>query len=258
MKLIILAGGLGTRISEETHLKPKPMIEIGGMPIIWHIMKIYSYYGINEFIICLGYKGHMIKEYFADYLLHSSDIKIDIKKNNISKLNSSSEPWKITLVDTGLNTMTGGRIKRVSKYIKKDETFCLTYGDGLADIDIKSLLQFHKKNKKLATVTAVPSPGRFGVLQLSGNRVINFSEKPKDDGTFINGGFFILNEKILSFIDNDNDIFEKDVLPNIAKKNELVAYKHLGFWQPMDTLREKNLLNELWDSRTAPWNIWTK
>ena len=257
MKLVILAGGLGTRISEESDVRPKPMIEIGGMPIIWHIMKLYSYYGINEFIICLGYKGHVIKEYFSNYLLHTSDITIDIKKNKISKLSHPSEPWKITLVDTGLNTMTGGRLKRVAKYIKKNEVFCLTYGDGLANIDIKKLIQFHKKNNKMATVTAVPTPGRFGVLQVSGNAVKQFSEKPKSDGTLINGGFFILNERILSFINNDKDIFEKDTLPAVAKRGELVAYKHSGFWQPMDTLREKNLLNELWASQKAPWNIWT-
>ncbi len=257
MKLVILAGGLGTRISEESDVRPKPMIEIGGMPIIWHIMKLYSYYGINEFIICLGYKGHVIKEYFSNYLLHTSDITIDIKKNKISKLSHPSEPWKITLVDTGLNTMTGGRLKRVAKYIKKNEVFCLTYGDGLANVDIKKLIQFHKKNKKMATVTAVPTPGRFGVLQVSDNEVTHFSEKPKSDGTLINGGFFILNERILSFINNDKDIFEKDTLPAVAKRGELVAYKHLGFWQPMDTLREKNLLNELWASQKAPWNIWT-
>tara|TARA_Y100000992_G_scaffold294137_1_gene253524 strand:- start:1935 stop:2705 length:771 start_codon:yes stop_codon:yes gene_type:complete len=256
MKVVILAGGLGTRISEESQFKPKPMIEIGGKPILWHIMKTYSHYGINEFIICLGYKGYVIKEYFSNYFLHTSDVTIDIKKNKLKMHNSNSDPWKITLVDTGIETMTGGRLKRVSKYLKKNETFCFTYGDGLSDINIKELIAFHAKNKRIATVTAVPTPGRFGVIKTTGNKVIKFSEKPKKDGTLINGGFFVLNQKVIKYIDGDKSVWEEDVLPLLSKADQLSAFKHHSFWQPMDTLREKNYLNGLWNDDRAPWKLW--
>jgi len=256
MKLIILAGGLGTRISEESQIKPKPMVEIGGMPILWHIMKFYSHYGVNDFIICLGYKGYIIKEYFFNYSLHTSDLTIDIKKNKIQVHKNNSDPWKVTLVETGDDTMTGGRLKRVRKYLKKNETFCFTYGDGLSDVNIKKLIEFHRKNKKLATVTGVSTPGRFGVLRTKNNQVIEFLEKPKKDKTIINGGFFVLNEKVIDYIKNDQSVWERDVLPSIAKANNLMVWKHEKFWQPMDTLREKNLLDQLWKSKKAPWKVW--
>lgn len=256
MKLIILAGGLGTRISEESQTKPKPMVEIGGMPILWHIMKIYSHFGVNDFIICLGYKGYIIKEYFSNYFLHTSDITIDIKKNKIQVNNNKSESWKITLVETGDDTMTGGRLKRVRKYLKKNETFCFTYGDGLSDVNIKKLIEFHKKNKKLATVTAVPTPGRFGVLKIKNKEVIEFLEKPQRDETLINGGFFVLNEKVIDYIKDDNSIWESDVLPVLVKEKNLISWEHNKFWQPMDTLREKNILEKLWTSGNAPWKVW--
>jgi len=254
MKAVILAGGFGTRISEETHLKPKPMVEIGGMPILWHIMKTYSSYNINEFIICLGYKGYLIKEFFHNYFLHTSDVTIDLQKNNMEIHSSQTEPWKITLVDTGEATMTGGRIKRIKKFI--DGTFCLTYGDGLSDVDINLLQKFHKKNKKIATVTAVQPQGKFGAMEISKNTVKKFQEKPKGDKGWVNGGFFIFEQQILDYIKNDDSILEQEPLQKLAVEKNLASYKHDGFWQPMDTLRDKHYLEELWNSKRAPWKIW--
>ncbi len=257
MKAVILAGGFGTRISEETNLKPKPMIEIGGKPIIWHIMKIYSYYGINDFIICLGYKGYVIKEYFFNYYKHMSDLTIDLSDNNIKIHNNYSESWKITLVNTGEDSMTGGRIKRISEYVKDEDFFCLTYGDGLSNVNIAESINFHKKHQKLATVTAVQPSGRFGALEIENNKITKFQEKPKGDGGYINGGFFILSPKAISYIkDGDKTIWEQSPLQNLAIDQELMAFKHDGFWQPMDTLRDKNYLDELWNSKNAPWKIW--
>lgn len=258
MKVVILAGGFGTRISEESHLKPKPMIEIGDAPILWHIMKFYSSYGFNEFIICCGYKGYYIKEYFADYYLHRSDVTFDFSSENQMVVhNNVSEPWKVTLVDTGLNTMTGGRVKRVSDYIG-DEAFMLTYGDGLSDINLTNLLKFHKEHGKMATMTAIQPDGRFGVVDISSsnNEIRAFREKKKEDGGWINGGFMILEPSIFEYIKDDNTILEKEPLEIAAKKGELVAYKHSGFWQCMDTLRDKNFLEELWYSNEAPWKVW--
>lgn len=255
MKVVLLAGGLGTRLSEETDTKPKPMVEIGGKPILWHIMKIYSHYGFNEFIVCLGYKGYVIKEYFANYFRHQSDITIDLKNNTTEIHNSSAEPWKISLIDTGINTMTGGRIKRIKDYIDEDN-FLLTYGDGVSDIDIDALVEFHHKNNKLLTVTAVQPSGRFGALELEGNQVKQFIEKPRGDGAWINAGFFVCNKKIIDFIDDDYTIFERDPMEKLAIKNELVAYKHSGFWKPMDSLRDKYELESLWTNKSAPWKIW--
>ena len=254
MKAVILAGGLGTRISEESHLKPKPMIEIGGMPILWHIMKHYSTFGIDEFVICLGYRGYMIKEFFANYNLHSSDVTIDLQKNEVSVTNSKTEPWKVTLVETGENTMTGGRIKKIEKYI--DDTFCLTYGDGLSDVNISSLIQFHNEQKKMVTLTAVQPPGRFGSLLLDNSTVKSFVEKPKGDNSWINGGFLVSETNIFDFIENDSTILEKHTLSTLAKQNQLNAFKHTGFWQPMDTLRDKNYLEDLWSSGNIPWKSW--
>jgi len=253
MKAVILAGGLGTRISEETHSIPKPMIEIGSKPILWHIMKLYSFYGVNEFIICCGYKSYVIKEYFANYFLHNSDVTFDLNQNNIIVHHQRSEPWKVTLVDTGYSSMTGGRIKRIKDYIDND--FCLTYGDGLSDVNIADLISFHKKEGKLATLTAVSPPGRFGALELSGNIVKNFKEKPQGDNMFINGGFFVLSKKIFDYIDGDETIWEAEPLENIAKDNQLSAFIHNGFWQPMDTLRDKKLLENLWNN-SPPWKKW--
>ncbi len=255
MKVVILAGGLGTRISEETHLKPKPMIEIGGIPIIHHIMKIYSHYGLNEFIICLGYKGYLIKEYFINSYIHNSDITVDLSSNKIKFHNVKSEPWKVSLIDTGLDTMTGGRLLRIRDYIQ-DETFCMTYGDGLASIDIEKLIDFHKANGKLATLTAVRPPGRFGALVLKENIVSNFVEKPQGDGSWINGGFFVLEPKVLNYIDNDSTVWESSPLSDLAIDNNLCAYFHKDFWQPMDTLRDKKLLESLWVNNKAPWKLW--
>jgi glucose-1-phosphate cytidylyltransferase len=257
MKAVILAGGLGTRISEETHLKPKPMIEVGGMPLLWHIMKTYSYHGINEFIICCGYKGEIIKEYFSNYSLHTSDVTIDLSKNSVEVHQRKSEPWKVTLVDTGENTATGGRLKKVSKYLSKEKEFCFTYGDGLSDVDLTALIKFHKKHKKLATLTAVTPPGRYGAVDLKhDNQVLKFREKPKSDGGFINGGYFVLSPKCIDFIKNDLMPWENIPLNKLVKKKQLMAFKHKGFWQPMDTLREKLLLQSLWDSGKAPWKKW--
>jgi len=257
MKAIILAGGYGTRLSEETDLKPKPLVEIGGKPILWHIMKIYSAYGINEFIICCGYKGYLIKEYFANYFLHQSDVTFQIEENKIQKFEKKNEPWKVTLVDTGEDTMTGGRLKRVKDYIKDDEPFCFTYGDGLSDINISELIKFHEQHGKLATLTATRPPARFGVVKFGPNNVVkNFQEKPDGDGSWINGGFFVLSPKVIDFIENDKSIWEQEPLSNLAKNNDLYAYKHDGFWQPMDTLREKFILNDLWTRGNAPWKVW--
>lgn len=257
MKAVILAGGLGTRISEESHLKPKPMIEIGGKPILWHIMKIYSSYGINDFIICLGYKGYYIKEYFAHYFLHESDVTFDFRNDNKQIIHTQhAEPWKVTLVDTGLNTMTGGRVKRIKDYVN-NETFMLTYGDGVSDVNITNLLDCHKKHQKIATVTSVQPEGRFGALGLNEkNEVLGFKEKPQGEMGWINGGFFVLEPKIFGYIAGDTTLFEREPLEQLAKENELVAHKHQGFWLPMDTLRDKERLESLWDSGKAPWKVW--
>ena len=256
MKVVILAGGFGTRLSEETDLKPKPMIEIGQKPILWHIMKLYSYYGYNDFLILLGYKGYLIKEYFSNYFLHQSNVTIDLGKNSTEIHNTISEPWKITLLDTGLNTMTGGRIKKAQDYIGK-ETFLLTYGDGISDINIKETVTFHKKHGKKITMTAVRPAGRYGSLEIDDqNLVSSFIEKPPGDGTWINGGFFVCEPSIIDLIDNDKTIFEREPLDKISNMNELMAIKHQGFWACMDTLRDKRNLSELWDNNTAPWKIW--
>jgi glucose-1-phosphate cytidylyltransferase len=256
MKSVILAGGLGTRISEETHLKPKPMIEIGGKPVIWHIMKMYSFHGINDFIICCGYKGYVIKEYFANYSLHMSDITFNISDNTMEVHKKDAEPWNITLIDTGENTLTGGRLKRVYDYLKDDPAFCFTYGDGVSDIDISKSIKFHNSHGKLATVAAVTPPGRYGSLDLDGSEVKGFTEKPKGDGAVINGGFFILSPKVINLIKDDNASWEDEPLSKLAETNELMAYKHDGFWQPMDTLRDKNNLEDLWQRNEAPWKTW--
>jgi glucose-1-phosphate cytidylyltransferase len=256
MKAVILAGGLGSRISEETHLKPKPMIEIGGKPILWHIMKTYSAHGVNDFVICCGYKGYFIKEYFANYFLHMTDVTFDMSKNTMEIHQQMAEPWKVTLVDTGENTMTGGRLKRVANYVKDEEAFCFTYGDGVADIDISAEIAFHQQHGKWATIVSVLPPGRFGVLQLNGSLVTGFSEKPRGDGSSINGGFFILSPKCLDLIKDDTSEWESEPLTQLAAMNQVMAYAHEGFWQPMDTLREKIQLEELWSSGKAPWKIW--
>ncbi len=257
MKAVILAGGLGTRISEETHLKPKPMIEVGGMPIIWHIMKHYSQHNINEFIICCGYKGYVIKEYFSNYFLHRSDISINLLDNSIEVHNQYSEPWKVTLVDTGLNTMTGGRLKRVSQYLSMDDPFCFTYGDGVSNVNITESINFHKKHGKLATITSVRPPGRYGSLVINNNHVVDkFMEKPAGDGGQINGGFFVLSPKCIDYIEDDNTTWENEPLNKLANDKELLAFNHNEFWQPMDTLRDKLFLEELWNSDNAPWKTW--
>ena len=257
MKAVILAGGLGTRISEETSFKPKPMIEIGGKPILWHIMKIYSHHGINEFIICCGYKGYVIKEYFANYFLHQSDITFNMTNNEMKIHQERAEPWKVTLIDTGENTMTGGRLKRVKEYLDNDEPFCLTYGDGVADINISQLIKFHNAHGKLATLTSVFPQARFGSIDIEKDKVKRFVEKPRGDRALINGGYFVLNTKIFNEIDGDNTIWEQEPLNNLANKGELMAFKHDGFWQPMDTLRDKNYLEELWSSNKALWKLWS-
>ena len=256
MKAVILAGGLGTRISEETHLKPKPMIEIGGNPILWHIMKMYSAHGINDFVVCCGYKGYVIKEYFANYFLHMSDVTFDMANNKMEVHHQKAEPWKVTLVDTGDDTLTGGRLKRVAGYVKDDEAFCFTYGDGVADIDISAEMTFHKRHGKWATVTAVQPPGRYGALQMNGKQVASFTEKPRGDGGLINGGFFILSPRCLEFIAGDHSSWESESLIRLAGEGQLMAFEHDGFWQPMDTLRDKNHLEELWQSGNAPWKMW--
>jgi len=256
MKAVILAGGFGSRISEETNLKPKPMVEIGGKPILWHIMKIYSAGGVNEFVICCGYKGYVIKEYFANYFLHMSDVTFDMADNRMEVHHRQAEPWKVTLVNTGEDTMTGGRLKRVADYVKDEEAFCFTYGDGVADVDVAETIRFHRAHGKLATVTAVQPPGRYGALQLQGEQVRGFTEKPRGDGGLINGGFFVLSPKCLPRIKADSTSWEAEPLTSLAADGELMAYPHDGFWQPMDTLREKNLLEELWQSGKAPWKRW--
>jgi glucose-1-phosphate cytidylyltransferase len=256
MKVVILAGGFGTRISEESHLKPKPMIEIGGKPILWHIMKIYAAHGINDFIVCLGYKGYVIKEFFANYFLHTSDVTFDILQNSMAVHHKNAEPWKVTLVDTGEESMTGGRLQRVSNYLTPGETFLFTYGDGVADIDITAEIAFHKKHGKLATICAVQPPGRYGAILRKNDLVVGFEEKPAGDGAWINGGFFVLEPGVLSYIENESTIWEGDPLAKIAKEGQLVAFEHRGFWQPMDTLRDKNQLEALWVNKKAPWKKW--
>jgi glucose-1-phosphate cytidylyltransferase len=256
MKAVILAGGLGTRISEETHLKPKPMIEIGGRPILWHILKLYSAHGVNDFIICCGYRGYVIKEYFANYFLHMSDVTFDMATNQMEVHQRKAEPWKVTLVDTGDETMTGGRLKRVAPYLAGEKSFCFTYGDGVADVDIQALIKFHESHGKLATVTAVQPPGRYGAIEEEGGHVRGFTEKPRGDGALINGGFFVLSPKCLDLIEGDATSWEGEPLTKLAKSDQMMAFEHQGFWQPMDTLRDKNHLEELWDSGKAPWKIW--
>jgi glucose-1-phosphate cytidylyltransferase len=256
MKAVILAGGLGTRISEETHLRPKPMIEIGGKPILWHIMKSYSAHSVNEFVICCGYRGYLIKEYFANYFLHMSDVTFDMVNNRMDVHEQKAEPWRVTLVDTGEDTMTGGRLRRVADYLRDEEVFCLTYGDGVADVDIAASIAFHKAHGKLATVTAVMPPGRFGSLAREGDAVRGFIEKPRGDGGWINGGFFILSPKVIDYISADSSSWENESMVKLAAANQLQAFEHNGFWQPMDTLRDKNLLEELWASGEAPWKQW--
>jgi glucose-1-phosphate cytidylyltransferase len=255
MKAVLLAGGIGSRISEESHLKPKPMIEIGGKPILWHIMKMYSHHGVNDFIICCGYKGYVIKEYFANYFLHNSDVTFDIANNKMTVHQNDSENWKVTLVDTGEATMTGGRVKRIQKYIEED-TFCLTYGDGVSDVNITELIRFHTKQNTLATVTATQAPGRFGALDIDGHKIKSFKEKPIGDGAWINGGFFVLSKKIFEFIRDDTTIWEREPLERLAASGNLSSYQHAGFWQPMDTLRDKTQLEELWQTGKAPWKTW--
>ncbi|MEO8629776.1 MAG: glucose-1-phosphate cytidylyltransferase [Betaproteobacteria bacterium] len=255
MKAVLLAGGLGTRISEESHLKPKPMIEIGGKPIIWHIMKIYSAYGVNEFVVCLGYKGYMMKEYFANYFLHQSDVTFDMASNKMHVHQNSAEPWQVTLVDTGDATMTGGRLKRVQAYLG-DEDFCFTYGDGVSDIDIGKLIAFHQTHGGHATLSAVQPPGRFGALNFEGTKVTSFEEKPQGDGGWINGGFFVLSPKVFDYIADDTTIWERQPMERLAREGELQAFFHKGFWQPMDTLRDKNHLEQMWASGKAPWKKW--
>lgn len=257
MKAVILAGGFGTRISEESSVRPKPMVEIGNYPILWHIMKIYSAYGIDEFIVCCGYKSYMIKEYFANYFLHRADVTFDIQNNRMEVLQNHVEPWKVTLVDTGENTMTGGRLKRVREYVG-NETFCMTYGDGVSDIRIDQLIEFHHRQKSMATLTAVQPPGRFGAFNLGKeqDRVPSFKEKPKGDGAWVNGGFFVLEPEVFEYIEGDATIWEQDPMEKLAHENNLAAYRHQGFWQPMDTLRDKNVLDELWQGGKAPWKVW--
>ena len=256
MKAVILAGGLGTRLSEETALKPKPMVEIGGKPIIWHIMKIFSYHGINDFIICCGYKGYIIKEYFSNYFLHNSDVNFNFKENSTKYLRYKSEPWNVTVVDTGDESMTGGRLLRVKEYLKDDKAFCFTYGDGVADIDIKSLIKYHESHGKTATVTTSFPPGRFGALEIKDDLVTGFKEKPKGDGLMVNAGFFVLNSNVFDYIENDQTIWEEEPLSNLTKDKQLFAYKHSGFWKPMDTLLDKVTLNDIWNTGKAPWKIW--
>jgi len=256
MKAVILAGGLGTRIAEETSTRPKPMIEIGGKPILWHIMKLYSFHGINDFVICCGYKGYVIKEYFANYFLHMSDVTFDMQANHMEVHQQNVEPWRVTLVDTGDSTLTGGRLKRVADYVRNEEAFCFTYGDGVADVDITDEIAFHRAHGKLATVTAVLPPGRYGALKMQGENVIGFSEKPRGDGGYINGGFFVLSPLCLDLLVDDRSSWEGEPLVRLAERHQLMAYEHNGFWQPMDTLRDKNLLEELWAAGRAPWKVW--
>ncbi|MCV2371187.1 glucose-1-phosphate cytidylyltransferase [Roseateles oligotrophus] len=257
MKAVIFAGGLGTRISEETSTRPKPMIEIGGKPILWHIMKTYSHHGVNEFVVCCGYKGYVIKEYFANYFLHMSDVTFDMQFNQMQVHQRHAEPWKVTLVDTGEDTMTGGRLKLVADYIKGEELFCLTYGDGVSDVNITELIAFHKAQKVMATLTAALPPGRFGALDVQGDKVASFMEKPRGDGALINGGFFVLSPQVLGYIEGEQTIWEREPLERLAEQGQLAAYQHHGFWQPMDTLRDKTLLEDLWQTGKAPWKVWS-
>jgi glucose-1-phosphate cytidylyltransferase len=256
MKAVILAGGLGTRISEETNLKPKPMIEIGGKPILWHILKIYSSHGVNDFIICCGYKGYIVKEYFANYFLHMSDVTFDMTSNTMKVHQRKVEPWRVTLVDTGEDTMTGGRLKRVGDYLKDEEAFCFTYGDGVGDIDVTALIAFHRSKRLLATMTATQPPGRFGAASLDGDRITSFNEKPKGDGGWINGGFFVLSPKVIDRIAGDATVWEREPMESLANDGQFAAHFHQGFWQPMDTLRDKLLLEDLWAKGKAPWKVW--
>lgn len=256
MKAVILAGGLGTRLSEETSLRPKPMVEIGGKPILWHIMKMYSHYGINDFIICCGYKGYVIKEYFANYFLHMSDVTFDMQHNEMHVHEKRAEPWKVTLIDTGDESMTGGRLGRVADYVKNDEAFCFTYGDGVSDVDIGKLIEFHRQHGKEATLTATYPPGRFGALDIQNKQIKRFMEKPKGDGGMINGGFFVLSPSVLSLIKDDKTTWEQEPLMSLAERGELMAFEHTGFWQPMDTLRDKHHLEDLWAAEKAPWKKW--
>ncbi len=256
MKAVILAGGFGTRLSEETHLKPKPMIEIGGKPILWHIMKIYSAHGVNEFVVCCGYRGYVIKEYFANYFLHMSDVTFDMSNNAMTVHHRKAEPWLVTLVDTGEGTLTGGRLKRVADHLQNEDSFCFTYGDGVADVNVTALLEFHRHHGKWATVTAVRPPGRYGALQLDRQLVTGFLEKPRGDGGLINGGFFVLSPKCLEVIDGDGSSWESDSLAKLCARGQLMAFEHDGFWQPMDTLRDKHMLEELWQTDRAPWKTW--
>ncbi|TAN26615.1 MAG: glucose-1-phosphate cytidylyltransferase [Castellaniella sp.] len=256
MKAVILAGGLGTRISEETHLKPKPMVEIGGKPILWHILKMYSHHDINDFVICCGYKGYVIKEYFANYFLHMSDVTFDMCNNHMEVHHQHAEPWRVTLVDTGETTLTGGRLKRIRDYVRDDPAFCFTYGDGVSDVDIGASVRFHRRHGRMATVTAVQPPGRYGALKLTGQQVSGFTEKPRGDGGLINGGFFVLSPKCLDRIEGDQTSWEAQPLVSLAHDGELMAFEHSGFWQPMDTLREKNMLEDLWVRGKAPWKTW--
>ena len=256
MKAVILAGGLGTRISEETHLRPKPMVEVGGKPILWHIMKMYSAHDVNEFVICCGYKGYIIKEYFANYFLHMSDVTFCMANNRMEVHHKHAEPWRVTLVDTGDDTMTGGRLKRVADYVRDEQSFCFTYGDGVSDLDIAASIRFHRSHGKLATITAVQPPGRYGALQMAGQSVRGFTEKPRGDGGLINGGFFVLSPRCLERITDDSTAWEVGPMSGLAADGQLMAFEHAGFWQPMDTLREKNLLEDLWSSGRAPWKVW--
>lgn len=255
MKAVILAGGLGTRLSEETVIRPKPMVELGGMPVLWHIMKLYSHYGIHEFVVCLGYKGYVIKEYFANYFLHMSDVTINLRNNELKVHHNAAEPWSVTLVDTGDNTMTGGRLLRVRDHVA-GETFCFTYGDGLADVNIAKLIAFHYEQKTYATLTAVQPPGRFGVIDIDAEKIRTFSEKPLGDGSWVNGGFFVLESQVFECLGGDETIWEREPLEKLARDGHLSAYKHHGFWQPMDTLRDKALLEGLWAAGNAPWKVW--
>jgi len=257
MKAVIFAGGLGTRISEETSSRPKPMVEIGGKPILWHIMKIYSAHGINDFVICCGYKGYVIKEFFANYFLHTSDVTFNMQLNTMEVHSRHAEPWKVTLVDTGEETMTGGRLKRVRKFVENEEAFCLTYGDGVSDIDVTSSITFHKKHGKLATMTAVQPPSRFGIIDMTGQCITSFKEKPQGDGSWINGGFFVLSPKVIDYIADDSTPWEKEPMEKLARDNQLDAFMHRGFWQPMDTLRDRMYLEELYATGKAPWKSWT-
>jgi glucose-1-phosphate cytidylyltransferase len=256
MKAVLLAGGFGTRLSEETTIRPKPMVEIGGRPILWHIMKLYSHHGIHDFIVCCGYKGYVIKEYFANYFLHMSDVTFDMSANKMEVHRHHAEPWRVTLVDTGENTLTGGRLKRVEAYIRDDEAFCFTYGDGLSDVNIGASVEFHRQHGRRATVTAVLPPGRYGALECAGEQVTGFVEKPRGDGGLINGGFFVLSPSVLDYIEGDQTSWEGPPLTRLAADGEMMAFEHSGFWQPMDTLRDKNMLEELWSGGKAPWKCW--